>query len=164
MAKVADKLPDIKQERRADKTDQLYVHNHYNIKCFNLTASTALQPVIVRIFNAFIEALNKYIHPPKYLFVFADKDILSSIEFYDFNVRKVIRDNIYWLHKNLLKQLYRRRDDLKDKRLGAVNPEITKVIWVKMIERPRTDEQKLKQVLMLKGKFYRSAIQACYFS
>ena len=144
----------MKKECKSSHADPLYVYANFSIMPFYMTPSSSLQPTIVRIYNAFIEAMNTNMHLPDFVFIMADKDLISSLQFYDFNVCQLIQDNVAWLHRNILLQINCRRDDPKDKRIGAVNPTHTHIVWMKMIERPKTDNFKLKQILMLRGKYH----------
>ena len=59
-----------------------------------------------------------------------------------------------WLLSN--KQILARRDDLKKKRLGAVNGNLPVIIWIHLLTRPHTRNEKLKKIWKLKTKFNNS--------
>ena len=47
----------------------------------------------------------------------------------------------------------RRKNELKEKCMGAVPAEITRIIWVQMVKRPRTDDRTLEATWKLASKF-----------
>ena len=110
-------------------------------------------PAIARLQNAFIAALNKYAHMPKYIIVVPDKDILESIEIYDNGIKKAIFDNLHWLLIQFGHNLITRREDLRAKNTGATPPFFTKVIWVQMLARPISEDPKLARIWKLHRKF-----------
>ena len=51
------------------------------------------------------------------------------------------------------RNLTARREDLKDKHLGAVDSSVTRVIWVRMLARPLSDDPELSKIWRLRRKF-----------
>ena len=129
----------MRKEWQAAHKDQLFIHDNYHVSDWYLTRTSSIEPVIVRIFNALIEALNNNHHLPKDVVLIPDKDILESLHYFDFNIRQLIDDNINWFVRNMGRQLVWRWDDLKHKRIGSVTVEAPRIIWVKMLQQPRTD-------------------------
>ena len=146
-------LQDLKTDTKMKKVNIPYLYDNYNISAWYMNATAMVRPSIARILNSFIEALNTESHLPAYVFIFPDKDIVKSIGFCKFRVREIMKQNITWLHKNITKLLVRCREDLKDKRIGAAAPDHTRLIWVKMLPRPWTDNKHLKKIWTLCQKF-----------
>ena len=146
-------LQDLKTDAKMKKVDTPYLYDKYNISAWYMNATSMVRPSIARILNSFIEALNTKSHLPAYVFIIPDKDIIKSIGFCKFRVCEIIKQNITWLHKNIVKPLDRCREDLKDKRIGATAPEHTRLIWVKMLVHPWTNNEHLKKIWTLCQKF-----------
>ena len=110
-------------------------------------------PVIGKIQNAPVAALNDYSHLPRYIFIFPDKDIVQDIGHYDEGVKKSIFTHLNWLSKQIGRCLVKRRDNLKSLKPSAVSTEQTRVIWVSMLTRPITDNQSWASIWKLHRKF-----------
>ena len=110
-------------------------------------------PIIGKIQNAFIAAMNDNHLLPRFVVVILDKDLIVDVDIFDCGAQDIIYDNVDWLLKQIAKGLLTRRKDLKSKNIGAVDSEPTRVIWVKMLTRPVTSDQKLARIWKLKRKF-----------
>ena len=55
--------------------------------------------------------------------------------------------------KQISRALLTHREDLKDKNLGAVMADLTRVVWVQMLTRPITKDHELKKTWKLRPKF-----------
>ena len=66
------------------------------------------EPVIARLYNSMIKALNDQAYLPKYIIFIPDKDIVELLEvFVDGTAGKILEDNIHWLVKNVSRALSR---------------------------------------------------------
>ena len=85
-----------------------------------------------------------------------DVDLINSMNVASYNTSRVIGSLIHYLIKQIDTLLTRRKEDLLDKKPGALSEEATKVIWVRMLKRPNIDptlaSPKL-QALKYRGKF-----------
>ena len=89
--------------------------------------------------------------------IISDKDILEDIlevtNIFDNGIKKSIFDHLHWLCQQIGRNLLARRENLRDQNPGAVPYFHTKVIWVKMLSRPISDDPKLSQVWRLRRKY-----------
>ena len=121
-----------------------YMYANYSLSTWYKSELVSVHPSIVRIYNSLIEALNtEPFHLPKYILVIPDVDVIESLKFYDFQAWELIHQNLHWLNNNIFKSLTHHRNDLKNKRIGSVS-DLPTVIYVKMLARPRTDDETLK--------------------
>ena len=148
-------LQDLKSEAVVKKTRLPYLYENFNISAWFVkqTKSAVNVPTMAKLQNALIVVLNEYPHLPKYIIVIPDKDVIQSNEFYDNGIKKALFDNLQWLSRQFGRNLLARREDLKSKNIGAVHPEITRVIWVRMLARPIVDDPELSKIWKLRRKF-----------
>ena len=73
---------------------------------------------------------------PRYVVLFPDWDLLKFVDHKGSGISKILGDLIYWWVNQIEKTITAKKEDLHDKRPGAVTSLEPKVIWVKMIERP----------------------------
>ena len=129
-----------------------YCYEFYNISAWFQTSLVAT-PVIARITNSLIEALNDTIYLPKYVIIIIDKDLVQDEENKGFGAKKAIEDHLFWVVKQISRALLTRREDLKQKCPGAVTADLTRVVWIKMLTRPITRDASLKRIWKLRPKF-----------
>ena len=142
----------MKSEAHIQKERVPYCYEFYNISAyFQTSLNTA--PAIVRIYNSLIEALNENIFLPKYVIIIPDADIIEFITTKTFGARDEIEEHLFWLMKQILNALITRREDLKQKNPGAVTADLCRVIWMKMLTRPITQDENLKKMWKLRPKF-----------
>ena len=112
---------------------------------------------IATIFNAVIEAINRRPRLPRFLVITPDKDTLNDIDVYEDNVKKIIRDNVFWLIRQVDLILRRRKIELMDKKPGTIFSGDPKVILIRMIRRPEFKKglkpTRLEEVCILRPKF-----------
>ena len=101
-----------------------------------------------------MKALNKFPHLPDYILILPDKDIIASINRFDFGVREMLEANMNWLIQNLARALLARRENLKKIRPGSTPKQLPSILWVKMFPRPHTSDQHFKAIWSLRSKFY----------
>ena len=146
-------LQELRTDMQAAHGMELYMYANYSLSTWYKSQLVSVHPSIVRIYNSLIETLNtEPFHLPKYILVIPDVDIIESLKFYDFQARELIHQNLHWLNSNIFKSLTHHRNDLKNKRISSVS-DLPTVIYVKMLTRPRTDDETLKCFWTLKGKF-----------
>ena len=83
-----------------------------------------------------VQALNDNQRLPKYIIMFPDKDILTSLHKNNINAALVMGSTIHYLIKQIDSLLSRRTQQLEVRKPGALLPEETKIIWVRMLKRP----------------------------
>ena len=153
LSDVFGKLQMIRSDAAVSHDPQPYTYDAYNVSPWFLSQTSQMRPAVVRFANAFIKALNEENRLPKYVVMFPDKDILSDLPFYAFGVKQLLRKELNWLLLQLRRCLQARRENLKTVHKGAVLPEYTEVIWVKMLARPMSEDPNLIKVLKLWRKF-----------
>ena len=125
-----------------------YLHRYFNVSAWYKNQLQDLDnPSVGRIHNSLIDALNVNNHLPKYIVVIPDRDVLDSVNIWDYGARKEINEHICWLLKRISRSLMSRREDLIKKCPGSVddlNP--TRVVWIKMLTRPMTSDPELDKV------------------
>ena len=92
-----------------------YLYEMHNYEMFYMNPMSPVKPTIVYIFNSLAKTLdlNIYAKMPKYIIVIPDKDIVESLQLYDFGTRALIDRNIQWLIKKLAQALLNRREQLQ---------------------------------------------------
>ena len=106
---------------------------------------------IARILNPLVEALNKQHQTQKYLILVPDKDLITSLQMYNFGAGRVMGTTLHYIIKQIDLLLERRRRDLTEKRPGALLNGYPLVIWIRMIKRPK--ELSNIAPFNLRGKF-----------
>ena len=155
---VYDQLQSLRTEALVSHAKVPYVYDHYNPSQWHLNPMAHTEPAIARIYNSLVKALNDerdlgYPPLPKYVVIIPDKDIVESVNIWDYGVSSSIQCNVYWLLHQMSKALLTRREDLKGKWMGAVTGTLTRIIWVKMLTRPMISDSRLKKIFALKRKF-----------
>ena len=138
-----------------------YLYEEYNLSCWVKPPLNHIRSVPVRIINAVIEGLNAHVPTdmrlPRYIIIMPDQDlIIGSAEHQDYSILTILEGQLSWLIKQFKKYLTRRREDLRDKRPGALDSTFTpKLVWVKMIDlsAPARNNYQLRKVQALRKRF-----------
>ena len=104
-------LSTLRTSDAAEQGRKLFIHQYFNFETFYLNPFAPMKPVITRIFNSLVKALNKFPHLPEYILVLPDKDIIKSTNIYDFGMREILEANINWLIRNLARALLARQEN-----------------------------------------------------
>ena len=141
------------KENQEDKDNsQFYLYENFNICAWYVKQITTV-PVIGKIQNALVAALNDFPHLPKYIFIVPDKDIIQDIGHYDDGVKKAMFDNLNWLTKQIGRCITQHREELKKCKPGSVAAEVPRVIWVSMLARPISDDPFFTKIWKISRKF-----------
>ena len=90
-----------------------------------------------RIVNEVIKALNEEWYLPRFIIIMPDKDLIEEVNFGGFGCKIVFEVILSWMAKEINNALEMRRDDLRYKRAGSVDPDVsTSVVWIEMPTRP----------------------------
>ena len=110
---------------------------------------------IMRILNPLVETLNDKEHHrlPKYILVVPDKDLIQSMQAYNFAAAKVMGAALHYIVKQFDLLIEHRKHDLTEKKRGAVIEGHPKIIWVRMLKRPQPVGGSTLNPFMLRGKF-----------
>ena len=122
-------LQTMKSEALAQKKTIPYIFKYYNVAGFYSNPLSLNKSVMARIFNSVVEALNENIKLPKFVVFMPDIDFPRNTLCNNFGMTLVFEDCIIYMVKQIERYFHTRREDLKNKRLGAV-PFETKFIWV----------------------------------
>ena len=132
--------PALRSEGAARDYAAPYIFNNYNVSTFTSSDKKGSRNPMVKIVNGFIDAINKYQCMPRYLIFVIDWDFVKFIDFYEYGVSKMIGTMLEWLIENLNNEITWKKNNMKEKRPGAVTSLEPKIIFVKMIDRPGSSE------------------------
>ena len=101
--------------------------------------------MMARVVNATIEGLNSKEHLPKYVLVLLDKDLIENLNYFEYGISELLDTCVYWLVKEFNRMFEARREDIHQKKPGALSTATEpRIIWVAMLPRPMVqDEHKL---------------------
>ena len=126
-----------------NKSSKPFLAEYYNTIPLYPSVSNSVCSSCGRIFNQFIEGLNKtgkdenIFRLPKYVLIMPDKDILANINFNNYGIENIIDKIMGWLCRNIDRTLQLRKKDIRGKcaggMLSAAQP---RLVWVKMLVRP----------------------------
>ena len=139
----------IKRAAKKKGCDIPYLFNNYNIAGWwlNLAARG-----ILRLINPLVEALNECCRLPKFIVFIPDKDLIINMEANNFCAEWVMGAILHYMIKQIDLYIECRKQDLMDKRIGALVEDHPKIVWIRMLKRPQhlTSES---AVYSLCGKF-----------
>ena len=127
------------QELKSECSTTPYLYEQYNVMPFYLSALSP-QPRVIRILNAFIDALNSTPKLPKYVLIIPDQDLMPGSKHLDYGVVHIMEQQLRWLFQQINKAIGRRREDLQSKHAGAISHSTyePRIICIAMIDRPFT--------------------------
>ena len=125
---------------------------YYNIFNFNERSSPN---AISNILNSTIDALNKRDCLPRLLVVVLDKEIIETLNFFDFGATRELAALVNWLTRQIDITIWHKRLQITEKKPGAVNINDPLIIFTTMIRRPITFPQgsKAESICSLRRKF-----------
>ena len=153
---ISSTMKGMKSDANLEKHVMLYLYQQYNFTMHHPRQMPGTRPSIARILNALIKAFNEDELLPKYIIIMPDKDIISSINMFDYGITTLIETNINWLLDQMARTIITRREDLKNKRSGTAPAFLPRVFWVEMLQRPYTTNNRLKNIFAQHNKFNRS--------
>ena len=127
-------LQALKRKSIASKLPLPYIFQHFNVCEYQ--AGTGFSG-IAHMIHPLVQALNNHFRLPKYIIMMPDKDILTAFHANNINAALVMGSTIHYLIRQIDTFLERCRHDLESKRLGAIPPFETKVVWIRMLKRPQ---------------------------
>ena len=129
-------------EAYIQQTKPPFCYEYYNVGAWYHTSIDTM-PLITRICNSLIEALNKYIYLPKYVIILIDKDIVVSQVERNVERNTAMKNHLHWLIKQVSEITHTRREDLKIHNPSLASTEPTRIIWIKMLTRPLIENSSL---------------------
>ena len=134
-----------KEERRTAP----YLFDYYNINAFmSGTISSVIQNPMVKMVNCIVEAINHFQLLPRFIIIIPDQDVVAAIKYYDYGISKIIQRCMEWMVREVDRMISTRKEDLWDKRPGAICPLEPKVVWIKMLEKPAQS-----RIMAVRNKF-----------
>ena len=111
------------------------MYEFFNIFCFYPTRRP-LNP-LVGIVNALMELMTHSHKLLRFLIIVADKAIIDAANYYEFSINNLLQRLIAWLHNQAIRALRSRKDNLLEKKPGALTWETpqVRIVWVKMFNR-----------------------------
>ena len=130
-----------------------FLFQSYNVSAyFNMISSSTRG--LARILNPLIQALNERPRLPKMIIVVPDKDIITDAKTYSFGSTYILGKALHYLVKEIGIVIQRRKMELMEKKPGTVVPDYPKVIWVRMLKRPKDIPViGFTEALSMRGKF-----------
>ena len=126
-------------------------------QCFNIYAwygGNSGKNSVAHILNAFINALNNRAFLPKYILFVIEDDIIQDTKPFDHGITHMLEKQLSWLLKQVNKYITRCRDDLHDKKLGALSSNFEpRVIWLKMINPLDLDIEHICKARSVRARF-----------
>ena len=122
-------LSSMTKKAKVSKQGYPYMYEMYNINGY-FTGMGTTGPL--KIVNTLIDALNDEDHLAKYVLFIPDKDLLVGSK----NSAFMMGATMHYIVKQVDLFLERQHQDLLHKRLGALQPEFPKSIWICMLKHP----------------------------
>ena len=132
-------LPAMRNERKNTKTQQLFIYEQFNVHGIFPSNFHSMKSALGRVINTCIYGLNKFEKLPKLLLVILDKDLLDDIKIEESGSSIPLGMAIEWLVGEMDKMINRKRLMMKDVKPGSITNAEPKLLWLKMIARPRTE-------------------------
>ena len=120
----------------------LYLLDAYTVSSHILGNANGIRSPATRIQNCLVRQLNMCKSMPHLIIIVPDNDIIktSAIKFFDFGAKKMCEEITSWLIRENDRAITARKDSLRRIKRGATMPGEPKVIYVKMLFRPKRDE------------------------
>ena len=137
-----------------------YLDEYYSVRAYFQVAPPDDDTVPSRIVNSLIDVLNECQRLPRYLLVVNDRDLTASLNVFDREVIKTIREAVDWITRQLLMQIRRKKLELLNIKSGAVYGHDPTIIFIRMIRRVAFDHNHqhskhgtLSEIYALRPKF-----------
>ena len=126
-----------------NKANDMYIYAYYNIIPsygeFNVKGNAMLN-----VLNAFIEAMNVNVHLPRFVILIPDRKLIQLAQSADLkgNFLEILEKFIEWMVTHCNRAIQYKKEDLKTRRVGAVELLDPKLIWVALVELSDTSSEK----------------------
>ena len=105
-----------------------------------------------RILYPFTDALNSRFKLPRFIIIAPDKDMITNIP--TFKSSLTMGEGLSCIISTMSQLLQRRRQDLGDKRPGALAPDDhPSIVWIRMLKRPFIEGSEASKTFSLRTKF-----------
>ena len=130
----------MEREAIASKKCKPYCFEFYNVEDSFYINTTAITSTIARILNSMINILNKFEHLPRFLVMILDRDIVDAVKMKNYGFSEITEKLLDWLVKQVDLVIERKKMAMRAIKMGAVSAFEPKIIWVKMLDKPRNPE------------------------
>ena len=153
----ATTLKSLKQQfHQKDKSQTPYILDEFNVYAYYPKILSAVNSVCTRVVNCLIEVINDpELKIPAYVIVILDKDVIEFFKHADFGISKLFEKALKWNHRNVTRIVHSKRQDMFDRKSGSI-AEVTRFIWVKMVEHTIFFNKEQRNSLGLFWKFNRT--------
>ena len=139
-----------------DHRDRPFLHEYYNVDFFFERPLSQIRSFEARVINSLIDAFNKNKKKmPKYIIMILDKDIIEANlkRVVGFGIRFMLQTSIEYIMKEVNRLMSRWKDDLKQKRAGALSSSAEpRVILTMVIKRPFNTHPSMHSIYKMVGK------------
>ena len=91
---------------------------------------------------------------PRFLIIALDKDLLSDLDVYNYKVDKMIRETTCWVVRQVELLIRRKKEEILDKKPGAIYSGDPTVIYVRMFRRvDNFGRTRLQEIFSLRSHF-----------
>ena len=142
---VLGTYPAMAREAKSTKKANPYCFDFYNVETFFYLSTAAIRSVAARILNSLINALNDTEILPHFIVIFPDKDLVYPIKFDEYGLGEIIEKIVDWLVKEVEFAVDRKKFAMKAVKLRSVTELEPKIIWVKMMDKPKNGKHHLLQ-------------------
>ena len=143
----------LNQQAKMMNKPPLFLEAYYNTHFYFERPLSRIKYVETRILNSVAEGLNVQEKLPKYVIVVIDKDLMESLENFDFGVKISMEGALTWFVENFDRAIYRRKDDIRAKKPGALTGHgEPRLIFVTILDRPRNTDPRRHDVYKLVTK------------
>ena len=126
----------IKNKAGSKVANHLFTQQQFNVQPWYPAANLG-SPIISKIQNQVAKALNEQDYLPSYIIIALDKDMVEDTNFGGFGCKTIFENDLSWLCDKINEDIELRRQDLINKRPGAVTSEDwPKIIWISMVVQP----------------------------
>ena len=122
-------------EAKFEKTDNLYIHEQYNVTTFTPNPNSLLRDVMAKMVNVLIKALNDTLKLPRLIVVIPDCNILEFVKKDDEGIKIVSSGAVNWIIKQMIRAIDSKKDHLRRLKPGAITAGEPKFVWIKMMNR-----------------------------
>ena len=123
----------LKTSPTVQQVKKLFLHQYYNFEIFYLNPLSPTSPAIAQLFNALVKGLNVSPYLPELVVMIIDKDIIESINRFDYSIHNIIESNIHWLIKQIARAILGHRESLKKIRPGAAPIDLPQIVWIPIL-------------------------------
>ena len=131
--------------KAADNKQKLYMYDYFNVTAFTPNPLSINRSPMARIYNALAQGLNEATKLPRVILMIIQDDLLNAINYTIGRKSHAIGTCWDWLIKNIERAIDIKKEDLRNKKPGAVRINEPKIIWVKMFG---SSEANLPQALL----------------